>query len=59
MTSVVNKPNKNYKFEKFTCNKDVTLTDGTRIAAGDKITEEQMILQSLLQMSRMLVLWKL
>ena len=41
VTNVVNKPNKNYKFEKFTCNKDVTLTDGTRIVAGDKITEEQ------------------
>lgn len=41
VTSVVNKPNKNYKFEKFTCNKDVTLTDGTTIHAGEKITEDQ------------------
>ena len=41
VTSVVNRPNKNYKFEKFICNKDITLTDGTTIHAGDKITEDQ------------------
>ncbi|MDU2640426.1 MAG: SHIRT domain-containing protein, partial [Finegoldia magna] len=36
------KANEGYKFSHWTADKEITLKDGTKIAAGEKITEEQL-----------------
>ena len=36
------KANEGYKFSHWTADKEITLNDGTKIAAGEKITEEQL-----------------
>ena len=36
------KANKGYKFSHWTADKEITLNDGTKIPAGEKITEEQL-----------------
>ena len=36
------KANKGFKFSHWTADKEITLNDGTKIAAGEKITEEQL-----------------